>query len=636
MSSNRLFIFKRKRLAKYQSLLLIILFASIFIIPFSLAAQTKGVIINPPGTGGSGLSVTGNFTYYLNATGSTYNATYHNAARFGYTQSDASYARIMNNDSYLTTYNATYHIWSYNQTIPQGTYNITYHQLSLDTAVFNSTYNATYHLLSLDTAAFNSTYNSTYHSMLGNVSLWYNYSTVGNIWNYSAGYIFQNNLSAHVGIGTNNPELYVLSIIDNNDNNTFVRISSGYANGNATISFAEGAGTILRWQMYLNNKLSTLNFWNSNYDRDYLTLFQNGRVHVQVNSNFSATENVWSPNLCYANGSNCNLTFEASTYNATYHQLSLDTAVFNSTYNATYAAGIPYWYNYTGTGIYYYNMSDGSFNSTYSIWAYNQTIPQGTYNDTYHAVSLSTAVFNSTFNSTYEALVLSTHIFNSTYNSSYATWASIGNNISTWAVTWNATYHETSLAWDSNHSLYSKYWYNMTIPQGTYNITYHQLSLDTAVFNSTYNATYHIWSYNMSDGSYNLSYDNHLNNFTMHNTTYWYNMTIAQGTYNITYHQISLDTAVYNATYNSTYDALIPYVYNYSLIDQAYSDLQISLIDFSTKNVNSSNYWDGLDVPDPAWLSTYNSTYDAKVSAINNGITFFTIFQNQSPFYFFR
>ena len=176
--SETLFIFKKKRLAKYQSLLLIILFASIFIIPFSLAAQTKGVIINPPGTGGSGLSVTGNFTYYLNATGSTYNATYHHAARFGYNMSDASYARIMNNDSYLTTYNATYQTWLPNYTLysafwynmSDGSYNATYHAYNTSTGLagYYVPYTGALHNVNLKTYSLNaSSVNATYFNAVG-------------------------------------------------------------------------------------------------------------------------------------------------------------------------------------------------------------------------------------------------------------------------------------------------------------------------------------------------------------------------------------------------------------------------------------------------------------------------------------
>jgi hypothetical protein len=61
-------------------------------------------------------------------------------------------------------------------------------------------------------------------------------------------------------------------------------------------------------------------------------------------------------------------------------------------------------------------------------------------------------------------------------------------------------------------------------------------------------------------------------------------------------------------------------------------DSNLSAVD-QDLNVNSSNFWDNLDVPLDSWLSTYNTTYDAKISFNNTNIAYInnsnTFTQNQ-------
>ncbi|HRZ86045.1 MAG TPA: hypothetical protein P5277_04695 [Candidatus Paceibacterota bacterium] len=91
-----------------------------------------------------------------------------------------------------------------------------------------------------------------------------------------------------------------------------------------------------------------------------------------------------------------NQTYSGSTYNATYALWAYNQTVSGGGYNITYDSWLgnyteynKYWYNMTGSasvydynhtsaveglyGMYFYNMSDGSYNATYDKWAYNQT-----------------------------------------------------------------------------------------------------------------------------------------------------------------------------------------------------------------------------------------------------------------------
>jgi hypothetical protein len=97
-----------------------------------------------------------------------------------------------------------------------------------------------------------------------------------------------------------------------------------------------------------------------------------------------------------------------------------------------------------------YNMSDGSYNSTYDLWAYNQT-------------TTSTSTYNATYN---------TWAYNQTQNNFYnATYNGIVNNI---------TYLTT------------------------YNITYNGI-INNASYLTTYNSTYNLWAYNQTITYWNLS-----------------------------------------------------------------------------------------------------------------------------------
>lgn len=121
-----------------------------------------------------------------------------------------------------------------------------------------------------------------------------------------------------------------------------------------------------------------------------------------------------------------------------------------------------------------------TFNATYNLWAYNQTIAgsgdgsynlsyESTYNSTYALWAYNQTVFYGFYNLSYE----------STFNSSYLT------SLSETDPTVNRTFNQTLT--DSLYS--SKLWnYNQTIYYGFYNLSYV----------STYNASY-LTSYTETD-----------------------------------------------------------------------------------------------------------------------------------------
>jgi len=137
--------------------------------------------------------------------------------------------------------------------------------------------------------------------------------------------------------------------------------------------------------------------------------------------------------------------------------------------------------------------------------------------------------------------------------------------------------------------------------------------------------------------SYNLTYENYWNNYGQ----YWYNHTQSvfdlwgQWFYNQTDAAINwvqeqgyltnitnyTETDPIFSAWDKDYSDLInkpTHLSNFTddLGDRGYTYLSnfTDDIDYSIKNVNRSNFWDDLDSPLDSWLSTYNATYDSKVS----------------------
>lgn len=139
----------------------------------------------------------------------------------------------------------------------------------------------------------------------------------------------------------------------------------------------------------------------------------------------------------------------------------------------------------------------------------------------------------------------------------------------------------------------------------------------TSEINNYYNNTYE----NVTNEYYNVT-QNITNNIT-NNNTYQADLT------NVAYTNESYSDYWYNHTssvfnlwgqwfYNMTtpftnWLSTFAYNYNQTIPANSYTDNQISSIDYSTKNVNRSSFWDNLDSPLTTWTATYNSTYDAIV-----------------------
>jgi hypothetical protein len=124
--------------------------------------------------------------------------------------------------------------------------------------------------------------------------------------------------------------------------------------------------------------------WNSTYNESYAGLINNETYYSTYNETYHGLIN----NASYL-----------STYNATYHLWAYNSSLWLfDLLNGTYA---PFWYNYTGTGLYYYNQSGfDSYNyslASYTMWSSSWN---STYNETYHGL-INNASYLSTYNKTY-------------------------------------------------------------------------------------------------------------------------------------------------------------------------------------------------------------------------------------------
>lgn len=400
------------------------------------------------------------------------------------------------------------------------------------------------------------------------------------------------------------------------------------------------------------------------------TLFLNENVSLwqAALNKYNATYNTWSYNQ--SDGS-YNETYNKYAYNQTDASIvyvdSLNSS-YLSTYNATYAANMANnsWNQTLGNLLYAdikwgYNQSDGSYNATYDIYAYNMTTPAIDYTDAlndsyekfwYNYSLASGSVYNSsydagvkwqynetysgsTFNSTYD-----TYAYNMSDGSYNATYDMYAYNMTTPAIDYadglvggNATFNQSltdllyaNIKWAYNQSdgsynaTYDTYAYNMST---SYNETYHQINVSynkwwynySLAIGSTYNATYNTWAYNMSDGSYNSTYATYAYNMsTSYNETYhqinvsynkwWYNYSLASGsTYNATYNTWSYNqTSPAISSLNTTYSK---FWYNFSLASgSTYNETYHQI------NVSYNKWWYNYSL---ASGLVYNSSYDAGV-----------------------
>jgi hypothetical protein len=305
--------------------------------------------------------------------------------------------------------------------------------------------------------------------------------------------------------------------------------------------------------------------------------------------------------------------------------------------------GSVFWYNQTTAtydsydtrwtacyNVTYESVSSGTYNATYDIWAYNQTIGDGSYNSTYdsYAYNMTTPAMTYEYNQTQPANDYADSLVGGTFNSTYDTYA---YNQTTPAM--NYEQNHTSLVYDT----WGDWFYNMTQPftdwlssflynynqtapaeayadslvGGTFNTTYDATSQDVTAnrtnwlskynitYESTYNETYNTWAYNMTigtgvDGSYNETYVIWSYNQTqpfinwLSTFVYNYNQTIENpawlSTYNVTYHN-NMNNASFNQSLTDLLYANIKWNYNQTIVN--------------------------TDFYNVSYESTYNSTYDS-------------------------
>jgi hypothetical protein len=289
-----------------------------------------------------------------------------------------------------------------------------------------------------------------------------------------------------------------------------------------------------------------------------------------------------------------------------YNKSEVDSLVvgMNNSWNQSLAdmlyAGIQWNYNQTYTG--------GTYNSTYNIYAYNQTT--AAINDINSRFWNRTQSYNKT---EIDALNAS---WSSTYNSTYAGFAynqtapainyadnintTLSNRIDNLPAGGNSSFNQSltdtlyaAIKWGYNMTAPFTNWlstfvysYNQTIPANaytdsivsannaswtsTYNSTYAGYSFgainDTlaaynlwnSVWLSTYNATYDKWAYNQtySGSTYNATYAGYSFG-AVNDTLATYNLwnTVWLSTYNATYNKWAYNQTYSGSTYNATYDA---------------------------------------------------------------------------------
>ena len=191
-------------------------------------------------------------------------------------------------------------------------------------------------------------------------------------------------------------------------------------------------------------------------------------------------------------------------------------------------------------------------------------------------------------------------------------------------ASWNKTYADTlysAIQWGYNQTLAAYNLWN-TDWSSTYNETYAG-SVNNASYLSTYNATYdasvanNTFNQSLTDTLYSgieWDYNQSLATFTMWNST-WDNDTdttyTAGSNLTLTDTVFSLNTTALKDWLDTIYSAIGSYFTSSDF--QGAFDNNLSSVE-GDLNVNSSAHWDNLDSPLDSWLSTYNATYDAKVT----------------------
>jgi hypothetical protein len=168
-------------------------------------------------------------------------------------------------------------------------------------------------------------------------------------WNESSNFLYPINRSRVVGIGTDNPSAFYDMEIRNDDgrnqggeftNNTILTISSGAGNANASIYFREY--NVVRYFIGYDSLNSIFKIYNFGVNKDAITFDTDGFGNqiTSIYGNLFVEENISAKNICYSNGSNCqissgvNLSFNQSLTDSLYAPITEPIAVSQGNWSA--------------------------------------------------------------------------------------------------------------------------------------------------------------------------------------------------------------------------------------------------------------------------------------------------------------
>ena len=134
-----------------------------------------------------------------------------------------------------------------------------------------------------------------------------NYVT-GLPWTITLGKLHPTNLTSTVGIGTNDPDenfdLEIKNDQGDNNNNTMVAISSGDGNTNASLFFREDS--VPRYSLDYIARIADPQFQIYSFFTDEAILkIEDSSGNSFFANNLSIQDNLFAPNICYSNGTNC-------------------------------------------------------------------------------------------------------------------------------------------------------------------------------------------------------------------------------------------------------------------------------------------------------------------------------------------
>ena len=162
--------------------------------------------------------------------------------------------------------------------------------------------------------------NNTYTNITNNynsINQTNNYTNNESLWNLTTNIagavtIHPANLTPNVGIGTNN-SAYDLEVRNLDGQNTYLGISSPSGNDNASLVFREA--DVVRYQIFYDGLISMFQIYSFAIDKTVLSFNTNGDAEFSQDVNILG--NLTAPNICYSNGSNCNITVGVNGENGT-------------------------------------------------------------------------------------------------------------------------------------------------------------------------------------------------------------------------------------------------------------------------------------------------------------------------------